>query len=460
MIDLLNLLLIEDDPADAHRLWKELQKSNGGQHFERIWAQRLAEGLQTLQDSPVDAVLLDMTLPDGDGLDSLRQVQEQAPYVPVVVMTSTADEDLAMLAMQAGAQDYLIKSQVNGKMLERVVRFAVEHKRTQVNMMRRAGELQALYETVLEINANVDLPSLLQSIVERAVRLVEARIGGLYLLQPDGETLRLECSYNYPEQTQEMTLRLGEGMAGRAAQSGQTLTVEDYQRWEGHVTSFEGRTFRRLLAVPLKVGGKVIGVISVVDDRRAGTFTYEETRLVSLFADQAAVAVHNTRLYEQVQQLATMDELTNLYNRRGFYMVADRIFKLARRSTSGLILIFIDVDRMKQINDELGHPFGDQALIETATALHNTFRAADVLARLGGDEFAVLAYPSAESNVPQMLERLNREVGRINAAPLRKFSLALSAGCASWNPGHPITLEDLLSQADQVMYQSKRDKRS
>jgi diguanylate cyclase (GGDEF)-like protein len=458
-MDPLSLLLIEDSPADAHMLWKELQISSGEQ-YERVWAQRLAEGLQTLQDTPVDVILLDMSLPDGSGLDCLRQVQEQAPYVPVVVMTTFADEDLALAAMQAGAQAYLIKSQVNGKMLVRVVRYAVEHKRTQVSLVRRASELQALYETVLEINANVDLPSLLQSIVERAVRLVEARIGALYLLQPDGVTLRLEYAHNFPEDTREKTLRLGEGMTGQAALTGQTLTVEDYRRGDGRTGSLEPRTFRRILAVPLKVGGSVIGVISVIDDRRAGNFTYEETRLVSLFADQAAIALHNARLYEQVQQMATMDELTSLYNRRGFFIVAERIFKLAQRSPSELVLIFIDVDRMKKINDELGHAFGDQALTEASTALRNTFRAADVLARIGGDEFAVLAYPSAESNVPQMLDRLQREVDRINAAPMRKFPLSLSAGCASWNPAHPTAMENLLAQADQAMYQVKRERRA
>jgi diguanylate cyclase (GGDEF)-like protein len=315
-----------------------------------------------------------------------------------------------------------------------------------------------LYETSLEINAQVNLPSLLQSVVERAARLVDAPLGGLYMLRPDHETLRMDYIYNLPKDFIGTTLSMGEGAAGRVAVSGLPFTVENYQQWEGRVAAFADLAIQRTLCVPVKTSGEVIGVINVADNRRTDTFSPENIRLVSLFADQAAIAIQNARLYEQVQRLATLDVLTGLYNRRGFFMLAERIFQLAHRSTNELVMIFIDIDHMKQINDQLGHSTGDQALVDAASVLRSTFRVTDVIARVGGDEFAVLAYPSAEEHINQLLKRLQLEIARFNTWAQRPFVLSLSAGCTAWTPGCTDTLDNLISRADEAMYTVKRQK--
>ncbi len=127
--------------------------------------------------------------------------------------------------------------------------------------------------------------------MERAARLLDLPLGGLYLLQPGGATLRLEYTYNVNPEYRGVTLNIGEGMAGRVAQSGQPLAVSEYSQWEGRVEIYEGSDFRRVLAVPLRADGRIIGVITLGDNKHSGAWSQDEIRLAGLFADQAAIVV-------------------------------------------------------------------------------------------------------------------------------------------------------------------------
>jgi len=169
-------------------------------------------------------------------------------------------------------------------------------------LARRAQELAALYETLIEINSQPDLSTLLQAIVRRAAELANTSMGGLYLMRPDGQALDLVVSHNWPEDHFHVTLQLGEGLAGRIAQTGKPMSVADYQNWEGRARVYDGCPVRRALGMPLKVGERVIGVITVSDDEQVGTFDRQEIRLVKLFADQAAIAVENARLLEKERE--------------------------------------------------------------------------------------------------------------------------------------------------------------
>jgi GAF domain-containing protein len=136
-------------------------------------------------------------------------------------------------------------------------RFSKEElERTEEKLARHTREMEALYETSLEINAQPDLPSLLSTIVERAANLLSTHMGGLYLTEPDGKAIRLTVGYNLPEQFIGTKLDYGEGLSGRIAQSGEPLMVEDYREWEGRAPVYEGSIFRLVLDVPLKIGEK------------------------------------------------------------------------------------------------------------------------------------------------------------------------------------------------------------
>jgi PAS domain S-box-containing protein len=170
--------------------------------------------------------------------------------------------------------------------------------RAEETLARRAQEMAALYEISLEINSQPDLRTLLHTIVQRASKLVGTRMGGLYLMRPGRQELELLVGHGMLGDFLGTTLQMGEGLSGRVAQAQEPLMVADYRVWKGRATVYEGQDFRRVLGVPLKLGEDVIGVINVADDARIGPFEEDEIRLVSLFADQAAIAIQNARLLE------------------------------------------------------------------------------------------------------------------------------------------------------------------
>jgi PAS domain S-box-containing protein len=208
-------------------------------------------------------------------------------------------EDLALLEPLAAAAASAVD---NARLYEQARQQIAQRAQVEESLRRRNRELAVLYETSLEINAQLNLSTLLHTIVARAAALTGTHMGGLYLMRPDGETLELVVSYYLPKDYTGVILRLGEGLSGRVAQSGEALAIGDYSRWEGRAAVYTESPFRRVLGVPLKVGGRVIGVINVTDDERAGEFSQDEVRLVSLFADQVAIAVENARLYEAAQR--------------------------------------------------------------------------------------------------------------------------------------------------------------
>ena len=177
-----------------------------------------------------------------------------------------------------------------------------ERKQSEQALNRRLKEIRALYDTFLEINSQRNVNKLLQSIVIRSVSLLGAQVGGLYLVRPDGKSLELVSSYNLVGDFVGTILQIGEGISGRILQSGQPLMIEDLSRWPGRAKRFNQAGIKRALGLPLKIGDRIIGVINISDTIKTGRFEEDEIRLVSLFADQAAIVIENTRLYDASQR--------------------------------------------------------------------------------------------------------------------------------------------------------------
>jgi len=158
--------------------------------------------------------------------------------------------------------------------------------------------------------------------------------------------------------------------------------------------------------------------------------------------------------------MSLIDQLTGLYNRRGFFTLARQHEKLANRLRRRMLHIFLDLDGLKQINDTYGHREGDAALADTAEVLRQTFRESDVLARLGGDEFAVLALETSRPVGRVWQDRLTENLARANAERARAYRLEMSMGIAIYDPRHPVLIDDLMAQADAAMYDAKRRRKS
>lgn len=165
-------------------------------------------------------------------------------------------------------------------------------------------------------------------------------------------------------------------------------------------------------------------------------------------------AVKQALLDRELRNLALTDDLTCLFNRRGFFAAATQQLRTAHRKAEDMLLFLCDVDNLKSINDSLGHKEGDMALIRVADALEHAFRGSDVIARLGGDEFVVLTSGSPERTQEGILRRLQKGLKKANAGT--GYELSISIGAAAFDPKHPVTLGELMAQADTSLYEKKQ----
>ncbi len=199
--------------------------------------------------------------------------------------------------------------------------------------------------------------------------------------------------------------------------------------------------------------------LAACDGNRIGTLCLIDRQPRQLEEEDLALLRDLGRMVEDefvALELATVDELTGLSNRRGFRAVAQKALDLCTRTGKPATLLFFDLDRFKPINDRFGHEEGDRALKEIADLLLASFRDSDVIARLGGDEFCVLLSGASEKSVERPVRRLEAAIAARNAAPGQRYALAYSVGTVFFDPARHTSIEDLLRDADTRMYEQKQ----
>ena len=177
-----------------------------------------------------------------------------------------------------------------------------------------------------------------------------------------------------------------------------------------------------------------------------------------VLAHALRLAIERNRLHAALLDLALVDDLTGLYNRRGFLTLATRDLRLARRGNETLLVAFADLDDLKGVNDAAGHAVGDRALRDTATLLRQTFRDSDLVARIGGDEYAVLVRNAGSESADVLAERLKRQVRDFNRRAGRPYQLSISLGFAAHKASTLGSVPGLLDRADRALYRDKRRK--
>ncbi len=208
-------------------------------------------------------------------------------------------------------------------------------------------------------------------------------------------------------------------------------------RYETALLSKEGRVIPAIISArPLFEEGKFVGVLSAFTDITA-----------------------RKRAEDMLRALLLIDELTGLYNRRGFWALSQQQLKMADRTKRRLFLLFADFDNLKGINDAFGHPEGDRTLIEVADVFRETFRESDIVARIAGDEFVVLAMETGGASADVLATRLRKDLEARNAREGRRYKLSLSVGVAHYDPEFPCSIDELIAQADRAMYEQKRGNR-
>ena len=198
-------------------------------------------------------------------------------------------------------------------------------------------------------------------------------------------------------------------------------------------------------------GGRKLGTLCIIDSKPRA-FSDED---VEMLVDLALMVEREFSAIEW----ATVDELTGLSNRRGFMMLAQHSLQLCTRQNIPAALVFIDLDHLKQVNDQLGHAEGDWVLVTFAQHLMKAFRSSDVVARLGGDEFLVLLTNHSEAAAEKAVARLQRALDATNEAKARGYDISFSYGLVEFDPKRHHTIGALISEGDSLMYKTKEARR-
>jgi diguanylate cyclase (GGDEF)-like protein/PAS domain S-box-containing protein len=216
----------------------------------------------------------------------------------------------------------------------------------------------------------------------------------------------------------------------------------------------------------MKAGNEVINTETILYRRDGSSFWAEvsakyihgtegQEDYIIIFSEDIS---ERKNMAEQIRNLSITDELTGLYNRRGFTAAANQEITRASQDGYHLALLFMDMDHMKQINDTQGHLVGDQALKSLASVLQMNFRDSSITGRWGGDEFVVLAVDEPVGSIEKLLENFSRDIHTLNSTKARPFELSVTFGMAQYNPTKPIELEHLVMIADGEMYHKKRNR--
>ena len=413
-----NVLLVEDSQAEAD-LIKAMFADATEATFQLEHVQRFLEGLKRLQNGTYDVVLLDLNLPDSIGLVGFEEAHRQFPTLPIIILTNDQDAVTAARAVREGAQDYLIKREIDYRLLSRSLRYAIERCRA-----------------------------------EAALRESEERYGLAIAGAQDGIWdwhLDTDCAYFSPRMKamfgftdDAMTRGIGEWFARVNPDDSNSLQYALREHLEGRSQHFEHEH-------RIRTGdGRDLWVLSRgIAVRRPSGRAY---RIAGSLTDITRRKTAEERLLHDTLH----DALTRLPNRVLFMDRLNQALRQLRRDETKLFaVLFFDLDRFKTVNDSLGHAVGDELLIAAARRLEKFLRPGDTLARLGGDEFAILL------NDIEGSQGATYVADRIHELFMQKFSIqghevftSASIGIAMGSPEYDNS-DDILRDADLAMYRAK-----
>jgi two-component sensor histidine kinase len=239
------------------------------------------------------------------GLSLDEVFQEHAPEVKRWYTKAFAGEQVSFELVFEGQHQLYRPTQIRDEhgRIEKLVVFVEDisdRKRAELAVQEHTAQLEALREDEIDIAAELDLDTVLRSVVSRAIDLLKGNRGGLFLYQPDSDLLdwTVTPDFGYPV---DIVLHRGEGLGGKVWETGSTIVVDDYRRWEGRAKAAEELPIAAIVGAPVRWGDEFLGVLVVLSDTPAA-FTRSDAELLEMFAIQAAIAIRNARLYEQTEQ--------------------------------------------------------------------------------------------------------------------------------------------------------------
>src|SRR5580658_344679 len=419
----IKILLVEDNPGDA-RLMREMLNAPASRKYDLTHLVSMERAVTHLVANPVDIVLLDLVLPDASGLGAVRQALAAAPRVPLVVLTGLDDELLAAQALQEGAQDFLIKGQIDSRGLLRALRYAIERK-----IMEEAlfGEKERAQVTLNCIGDAVICTNL---------------SGNITFLNRVGEKMTGWSWEEAANQPLAAVVRILDAVSREAVPNPLEMAVT------------EGRTARLASNwILVRRDGLEIPIedsVAPIHDREG-----QATGAVIVLRDVSAAR----RMALEIVHSAEHDYLTGLPNRT---LVNDRINQailLSSRHGKKVAVLFLDLDGFKHINDSLGHATGDKLLQSIARRLVDCVRGSDTVSRQGGDEFVVLlSEVEHAANAALTARRMLQAVAEAHSIDQHELHVTTSIGLSVYPDDGP-DAETLVKNADTAMYQAKENGR-
>jgi diguanylate cyclase (GGDEF)-like protein/PAS domain S-box-containing protein len=417
------VLLVEDNPRDAGLLY-EMFEDQGGHGAQLTQVSCMSEAETHLASRAVDIILLDLGLPDAQGLGALRRAHLVAPHIPLVVLTGFDDESMSAQALQEGAQDYLIKGQIEKRGLFRALRYAVERKNMEEVLFIEKERAQATLNSIGDAVACTDLSgnlTFLNTVASRMTGWSSQEAAG----RASSDLFRIVNATSRAIIPDPMAMAMAHNRHVHlppncvlVRRDGGEIPIEDS-------------------AAPIRDRhGRPSGAVLVFRD-------VSETRAMAL----------------QLSHSAQHDYLTGLPNRM---LLDDRFgqaIAFAMRHGQRVGVLFLDLDGFKHINDSLGHAMGDKLLQSIAANLVDCVRSSDTVSRQGGDEFVILISEVNElTDVAFAARRLLRAVAKPHSIDLRELHVTASIG-VSFYPDDGGDAETLIKNADTAMYQAKENGR-
>jgi diguanylate cyclase (GGDEF)-like protein/PAS domain S-box-containing protein len=408
---------VVDDDHDLLALTSEILRRAG---YEVLEASTGRDCLETVRTQHPDLVLLDVVLPDATGVQVCKQIKDDQQLrgtLVILISGVLVSSDYQADALNVGADGYILKPISNKELLARVQ--AMERiKRAEEALQASELRYRRLFETaqdgILTLDGDTGAiddvnPSLVEMLGYAREELLGKKLWEIGLFQ-DAE-------------------------AGKAA----FMEVHDKGSFRYKDLQLETRLGREI-AVECAASN-----VHDVDSKKVIQCNIRDI-------------TDRKRLEERLQAMSLVDDLTGLCNRRGFFALSQQQLKIEGRTKQEALIFFVDLDNMKRINDALGHQEGDNALVEVASVLKETFRKSDIIGRLGGDEFAVLAIDATRETENVLTSRLQDALAAANQRKPRKYTLSLSTGVARYDPDKPSSLDELIARADALMYEKKRTK--
>jgi diguanylate cyclase (GGDEF)-like protein/PAS domain S-box-containing protein len=428
-----NILLVQHDPSDAKAVREALINSNDGQ-FQVKWVRRYSEGLERLapegnqvkqRTDGVAAILVDLFLPDSQGIETFDRLFRVAPHIPILVLSSSQDEDVAKEAVKRGAQDYLLKGRFDSYMLPKALR----------SMVERAAIADALFDE--KERAQVTLNSIGDAVIS-------SDIGGqVTYLNPVAERMTgwsLEEAAGHPLAE---VFRIIDGTTREAVRNPMALAIQENKT--------VGLTPNCVLVRRDGVEAAIEDSAAPIHDRRGGV-----SGAVMVFHDVSTARALSVRM----SYLAQHDGLTDLPNRILFNDRLTQAIALAQRHQQKLALLYLDVDRFKHINDSLGHTVGDHLLQSVAQRLVASVRNSDTVSRQGGDEFVILLSEVRHAqDAAVAAEKVRVALTAPHYIDQHDLHLTASIGIVIY-PDDGMEGKTLLTNADFAMYHAKESGRN